>query len=100
MKISLRFIIHRKMTDPTSNNKREDTLPNVVLEADPSLNNSSEQGAPKEEVPTGTNPPPEPETEEKEGENVPRSRSVTPDSEKENNRPRRRVNIQGQDEEN
>ena len=100
MKISLCFIIHRKMTDPTSNNKREDNLPNVVLEADPFLNNSSEQGAPQEEVPTGTNPPPEPETEEKEGENVPCSRSVTPDSEKGNNRPRRKVNIQGQNEEN
>ena len=70
------------MTDPTSNNKREDTLPNLVLEADPSLDKSSEQGAQQNEVPAGTNPPPEPKTEEKENDNVPRSCSVTPDSKK------------------
>ena len=65
--------------------------------------NSSDQGAPKEEVQIGSNPPQEPEAEENEGEHVPRSRPVTPDesdSEKENNRPKRRVNIQGQNEEN
>ena len=39
------------MTDPTSNNKREDALPNVVLEADPSLDKSPEQGAQQNQTP-------------------------------------------------
>ena len=82
------------MTDPTANNKREDALPNVVLEADPTLDKSAEQGVQQNQTPAGTDPS---ELKAEEGEN---SRPVTPDSEKENNKPRRKVNIQGQEEDN
>ena len=91
------------MTDPTFHNKREDTLPNVVLDADSSLENSSAQEAPKEEVQTGSNPPQELEAEKKEGEPVPLSPPLTSDesdSERENNRPKKRVNMPGRNEEN
>ena len=82
------------MTDPTANNKREDALPNVVLEADPTLDKSAEQGVQQNQTPAGTDPS-EPKAEE--GEN---SRPVTPDSEKENNKPKRKVYIQEEDNDN
>ena len=44
------------MTDPTANNKREDALPNVVLEADPTLDKAAEQGAQQNQTPAGTDP--------------------------------------------
>ena len=88
------------MTDPTFHNKREDILPNVVLDTESSLENTSAQG-PTEAVETGSNPPPEPEAEKKEGEPVPLSPQVTSDesdSERENNRTKRRVNMSGHNE--
>ena len=79
------------MTDPTANNKREDALPNVVLEADPTLDKSAEQGVQQNQTPAGTDPL-EPKAEEGED-----SRPVTPDSDKENNRPKRKVYMQEED---
>ena len=89
------------MTDPTFHNKREDTLPNVVLDTYSSLDNNSAQEAPKEAVETGSNPPQEPGAEMKEGEPIPLSPPVTSDesdSERENNRTKKRVNMSGHNE--
>ena len=84
------------MTDPVFQNKREDILPNVVLDTDSSLENTSAKEAPTETVETGSNPPPEPEAEKKDGEPIPIPPEVTSDesdSERENNRTKKRVNM-------
>ena len=65
------------MTDPTFHNKREDILPNVVLDTDTSLENPTAGEAPMEAVDTGSNPPQEPEAEKKDGDPIPISPEVT-----------------------
>ena len=89
------------MTDPTLSNKREDILPNVVLDTDTSLENPTAGEAPTEAVNTGSNPPQEPEAEKKDGDPIPISPEVTSDesdSERENNKTKKRVNMSGHNE--
>ena len=83
------------MTDPTLSNKREDILPNVVLNNDTSLENPTAGEAPTKAVDTGSNPPHEPEAEKKDGDPIPISPEVTSDesdTDKENKKTKKRVN--------